>query len=104
MRVALRGDGAGLFGLDIATAKALTALGFNRASSQMAKIFGDNAAATAGLTAATGGRFLPIAGGVLIQDANGHLIGAVGVAGSLPDHDERFALAGIAASGGSAPA
>ena len=98
VRVALRGDAAGLFGLDIALAKAVTALGFNRPSSAMGKVFGGNAAAVAGLTAATGGRFLALAGGVLVF-ADDVLVGAVGVAGSLPENDERFAVAGVVAGG-----
>ncbi len=98
VRVALRGDAAGLFGLDIALAKAVTALGFNRPSSAMGKVFGANAAAVAGLTAATGGRFLALAGGVLVF-ADDVLVGAVGVAGSLPENDERFAVAGVVAGG-----
>ena len=103
LRVAMRSDGAGLFGIDIALAKAVTALGFGRASSHMAKLFGGSPSVVTGLNGATSGRFLPLAGGVLILDADGTLIGATGVAGSLPENDERFALAGIMAAGLSSP-
>lgn len=40
----------------------------------------------------------PVAGGVLLRDGDGHLIGAVGVSGDTPDNDEIAALAGIAAT------
>jgi uncharacterized protein GlcG (DUF336 family) len=42
---------------------------------------------------------LPVAGGVLIRDPNGVLLGAVGVTGDTSDNDELCALAGIAAAG-----
>jgi len=42
---------------------------------------------------------VPAAGGVLIRNADGAVIGAVGVTGDLSDNDEKAALAGIAAAG-----
>lgn len=42
---------------------------------------------------------LPVPGGVLIRDAAGVLLGAVGISGDTSDHDEQCALAGIAAAG-----
>ena len=42
---------------------------------------------------------VPAAGGVLVRDAAGKLIGAVGVTGDTSDNDEKCALAGIAAAG-----
>ena len=99
IRTAMRSDDAGNFGLEIALAKATTALGFGRSSSEIAKIFGTNPASVAGLVGATGGRFLPIGGGVLIRDEAGNVIGAVALAGSLPENDERFATQAALAAG-----
>jgi uncharacterized protein GlcG (DUF336 family) len=99
IRVALRADDVGTFGIDIAHAKASTALGLARSSMQVARIFGANPAAVAGLAAATGGRFLPIGGGVLIRDAAGRLLGAAAVAGSTPENDEKFIVSAIRAAG-----
>ncbi len=99
LRVALRADGVGTFGVDIAHAKAMTALGFGRSSMQIAKGLGTNPAVVAGLTAATGGRFLPIGGGVLIRDATGTLLGAAAAAGSAPENDEKFIVSGVRAAG-----
>ena len=48
---------------------------------------------------ASGGRFVPVPGGVLIRDAAGEIIGAVGVSGDVSDRDEECALAGIEAAG-----
>ena len=99
LRVAMRADGVGTFGIDVAHAKASTALGFNRASMQLAKAFAANPSSVAALTAATGGRFLPIGGGVLIHDSDGNLLGAAAVAGSAPENDEKFVIAGVQAAG-----
>jgi uncharacterized protein GlcG (DUF336 family) len=42
---------------------------------------------------------VPVPGGVLIRDASGALLGAVGVSGDTSDNDEVCAVAGIAAAG-----
>ena len=42
---------------------------------------------------------LPVPGGVLIRDAAGVLLGAVGISGDTSDNDELCALAGITAAG-----
>lgn len=42
---------------------------------------------------------IPAAGGVIIVDANGRTLGAVGITGDTSDNDEACALAGIAAAG-----
>lgn len=46
------------------------------------------------------GLFVPVPGGVLIRDADGALLGAVGVTGDTSDNDEIAALAGVAAVAG----
>jgi uncharacterized protein GlcG (DUF336 family) len=45
------------------------------------------------------GEVVPSPGGVLIRDAAGGLLGAVGISGDTGDADEAAALAGIAAAG-----
>jgi uncharacterized protein GlcG (DUF336 family) len=97
IRVAMRGDNVGPFVIEAALGKAKTAIGFNSRSSRMAQFFGGNPSGTAGLVGVTDGRFLPIAGGVLIHDKDGVLLGAAAVAGSSPENDERFAIAGVTA-------
>jgi uncharacterized protein GlcG (DUF336 family) len=42
---------------------------------------------------------IPVAGGVLVRDSAGNLLGAVGVSGDTSDNDEICAVAGIAAVG-----
>lgn len=45
------------------------------------------------------GALVPVPGGVLLRDASGAVIGAVGISGDNADNDEAAALAGAAAVG-----
>jgi uncharacterized protein GlcG (DUF336 family) len=51
-----------------------------------------------------GGDFIPVPGGVLIKNASGAIIGAVGVSGDTSDNDEAAGVAGIEAAGFTADA
>ena len=99
IRLAMRGDGVGTFGIDIAKGKAATALGFNSSSLKLGAYFGQNAASTAGLTAVTNGQFLPLGGGVIIQDSDGVTVGAAAVAGGAPEIDHAVIMAAVKAAG-----
>jgi uncharacterized protein GlcG (DUF336 family) len=44
------------------------------------------------------GKLIPVAGGVLVKDQSGKILGAVGVSGDISDNDEIAALAGIKAA------
>ena len=46
-----------------------------------------------------GGDMVPVPGGVLIQDQEGALLGAVGISGDTSENDEAAAIAGIEAAG-----
>ena len=46
-----------------------------------------------------GGDMVPVPGGVLIQDQEGALLGAVGISGDTSDNDEAAAIAGIEDAG-----
>ena len=97
IRVAMRADGQGIFGIETAKGKAVTALGFNRSTLKMKDAF--DASATAAITAATGGRFVPLGGGIVIQDADARTIGAAGVSGGLPAIDDEIIIAAVEAIG-----
>ena len=43
-----------------------------------------------------GGDFVPVPGGLLLRDASGNLLGAVGISGDTSDNDEAAALGAIA--------
>ncbi|MEO3429356.1 heme-binding protein [Pelagibius sp. CAU 1746] len=45
------------------------------------------------------GSLVPVPGGVLVRDAAGVIVGAVGITGDTSDHDEACAIAGIEAAG-----
>jgi len=46
-----------------------------------------------------GGQLIPVPGGVLVRDASGAVVGALGVTGDTSDNDAAAAQAGIAAAG-----
>ena len=97
-----REDGSGFGRPEIAIGKASGALAMGTSSRQLGDIAADRPQFMAALCAAWNGKVIPAAGGVLIRDAQGVLVGAVGVTGDLSDNDEAAALAGVAAAGLSA--
>lgn len=92
-----REDGATLFRFDIARAKATGALGMGADTRALAEKAAANPIFFASIAATTGALALS-PGGVLLRDAGGSVIGAVGVSGDTGDVDELCALAGIAAA------
>jgi len=94
-----REDGAGILRPQIAMGKAWGALGMGFGSRTLAKRAADNPSFFSALFAAAEGRLFPAAGGVLIKDTAGELVGAVGISGDTSDKDEACALAGIEAAG-----
>jgi uncharacterized protein GlcG (DUF336 family) len=99
IRLALRADAAGSFGVDIARGKAQTALGFNSSSLKLAQVFGAAPSSTTAINAATGGRFVPIGGGVLVINSQGHIIGAAAVSGGAPETDDAIVTRAVRAAG-----
>lgn len=97
VRLAMRSDAQGIFGFDTALGKARTSLGFNRTSLHLSKIFTDPCGVAA-ITAATGGAFVPLGGGVVVQE-DGVTVGAAAVSGGLPDVDEAIIVAAVEAAG-----
>ena len=53
----------------------------------------------AALSAASDGRFVTAPGGVLVRNATGEIIGAVGISGDASDKDEYAAITGVRAAG-----
>jgi uncharacterized protein GlcG (DUF336 family) len=96
-----REDGAGIVRPQIAVGKAWGALGMGLGSRTLARRVTEQPqqqAFFAALNAMSGGRVVPAAGGVLIRDAAGAVVGAVGISGDVSDKDEACAVAGIAAA------
>jgi uncharacterized protein GlcG (DUF336 family) len=92
-------DGTSLKRFEIALAKARGSLAFNRGSRQLGKMADENPHFFAGAAHAVGGALVTVAGGVLIKDGEGTVIGAVGISGDTSDNDEAAAIAGIKAQG-----
>jgi len=96
---AKREDGSGIVRFEIATGKAYGALGMGWGSRTMMERAAQNPNFLAAIVAASGGRLVPNPGGVLIRDAGGQIVGAVGISGDTGDNDEIIAVAGIEAAG-----
>ena len=93
-----REDKSGLLRFDIAFGKAWGALGMGFGSRELANRTAANPTFMTALTTVSGGRLVPVPGGVLIL-SGGDVIGAVGVSGDVSDNDEICAVAAIEAAG-----
>lgn len=96
---AQREDKSGILRFEIAFGKAWGGLAIGRSSrANEADILTREHFGVA-LASTSGGRLIPVAGGVLIRDDDGNVAGAVGVTGDSSDNDEVCAVAGIEAAG-----
>jgi uncharacterized protein GlcG (DUF336 family) len=96
-----REDKSGILRVEIASGKAWGALGVGAGTRMLAERVTSGAVGAAfvnSIAAASGGRVVPVPGGVIIRNG-GDIIGAVGVSGDLSDKDEACAIAGIQAAG-----
>ena len=94
-----KSDNSSVLRFNIAMGKASAAIGMHRPSKALEQVALERPHFATALAAASGGKFVPVAGGNLIKDADGTVIGAVGVTGDTSDNDEKAGLAGIAAAG-----
>ena len=92
-------DGASMFRFDIARAKAWGAVGMGASSRVLMQRAKDNPNFFVSLSATSAGKFLPQTGAVVIKDASGQIIGAVGASGGTGDEDEAICIAGVEAAG-----
>lgn len=92
-------DGTSLDRSAIAEGKARGALSLGLGSRSLYKRAQEQPFFIAAATAAVGGKMVPVPGGVLIRDAAGAVIGAIGVSGDTSDNDEASAMSGIATAG-----
>ncbi|MCK2184202.1 GlcG/HbpS family heme-binding protein [Halomonas getboli] len=94
-----REDGCAPLRYPVAEGKAFAALGNGAASGVVGARNVERPAFLASVAAASGGRSVPVAGGVLILDPGERIIGAVGVSGASSNEDEAAAIAGVEAAG-----
>ena len=94
-----REDGASMFRFEVAQAKAWGAVGMGASSRVLGERAQGNPNFFVSLAATAHGKFLPQTGAVLIKDASGKVLGAVGASGGTGDEDELICMAGVAAAG-----
>ena len=99
VKSAQRQDGASMFRIDIATGKAWGAIAMGAASRVLTQRAKDLPAFFGALAATGQGRFIPQTGAVLVRDAAGNVIGAVGASGGTGDEDEEICIAGVREAG-----
>jgi uncharacterized protein GlcG (DUF336 family) len=95
----LREDGSGIMRPDVAIGKAWGAIGMGVNTRMLRDRLADRPTFQNALAAASGGRFIPVPGGVLIRDEDGAVIGGVGISGDTSDKDEACAIWAIEQSG-----
>ena len=82
----------------VAKGKAYGALGMGRSSRGLEQLAKDRPHFMNAILEASGGRVIPVPGGVLIKEGPA-IVGAVGVSGDTSDKDEIVGVAGIEAAG-----
>ncbi len=94
-----RQDGSSSMRGQIACGKAAGALALGIPSREIAAIAAERPAFIAALGPLARQGLIPAAGGVIVVDPAGAVLGAVGITGDTSDNDEQCALAGITAAG-----
>jgi uncharacterized protein GlcG (DUF336 family) len=92
-------DGSPTMRYAIVMGKAWGALGIGRSSRTFLKLGEERPAVLQSLVGVFDGRLMAAAGGVIIRDAGGEVIGAAAVSGDTGDNDEICCAAGIEAAG-----
>jgi uncharacterized protein GlcG (DUF336 family) len=94
-----RQDGASCMRFHVAHGKAFGAIGLGVGSRALLARAEQQPVFVAAVNGAFDGALVPVPGGVLMRDADGELVGAVGVSGDSSDNDEVAAVAGVIAAG-----
>lgn len=92
-------DGTSLKRGEIAMGKAYGAIALGVPARTLGKMAVERPHFIAAVSHMVGGPLTPAAGGVLIRDDKGELLGAIGVSGDNSDNDEIAAVAGVEAAG-----
>lgn len=92
-------DGSSMIRFEMAFGKAYAALALGRSSKLVHIRAEERPIFMRYLLSATGDQIFPEGGGLQIRNADGDVIGAVGVTGDTEDQDEELAVFGIRAAG-----
>ena len=109
LKVLKRADESSLLRPEIAIGKAWGVLGMGLGGRELARRVEKMPAFFTALNAMSGGRMVPAAGGALIRDASGAIIGSIGISGDTSDNDDSCLVAAVKSQGliadtGDAPA
>ena len=99
VKTSLAEDSTSLMRGEIAFGKAYGALALGMGSRAIFKRANEQPYFVDAISTMTKGAMIPVPGGVLIQDKNGALLGAIGISGDTSDNDETAAVAAIEAAG-----
>lgn len=99
IKVAVAQDGTSLLRSEIAHGKAYGALALGIGSRAIFKRANEQPYFVDAVNTLARGAIVPVPGGVLIQDASGALLGAIGISGDTSENDESCAVAGIESAG-----
>lgn len=99
IKVLKREDDASLLRPEIALGKAWGVLGMGFGGRELARRAEQMPMFFTALNAMSGGRMVPVAGGVLIRNREGQVIGSIGISGDTSDNDEICAVHGVEAAG-----
>lgn len=95
LKVLKRADDSSLLRPEIAIGKAWGALGMGFGGRELARRAEKVPTFFTALNAMSSGRMVPVAGGALIRDAAGAIVGAIGISGDTSDNDETCAIDGV---------
>lgn len=93
-----REDGSSLLRPEIAMGKTWGVLGMGFGGRELARRAAKVPAFFGALSDMSGGRMVPVPGGVLVRSASGEILGAVGISGDTSENDELCAVHGIKAA------
>jgi uncharacterized protein GlcG (DUF336 family) len=99
LKVLKRADESSLLRPDIAIGKAWGVLGMGLGGRELARRAEKMPAFFTALHAMSDGRMVPVAGGALIRDGGGAIIGSIGISGDTSDNDEKCLVEAVKAQG-----
>lgn len=99
LKALARQDGTSTLRPDMAQGKARGAIGLGLGSRAIFRRAQEQPFFVQAINGLAGGSLVPVPGGVLVRDAEGTIVGAVGITGDTSDNDEACAIAGIEAAG-----
>ena len=99
LKAYLAEEGTSLYRFQIAQGKAMGALGMGFGGQELERRAGQAPMFIHAVQALTEGNMVPVRGGVLIRNAKGELLGAMGISGDTSPNDEICAVSGITSAG-----